>query len=119
MARMATAADTADAAAAQGNLPKVALLGVGLMGNKMARRLRQQGFDVVAWNRTSERAQALADVRVSLTSEALSVCCVLTPAADLRSTICFVSGITAAWPKLPKMQCRARLTCGCAQSQPT
>ena len=43
--------------------PCVAVLGIGLMGNKMARRLQQQGFQVAAWNRTSDKAAPLAEVR--------------------------------------------------------
>lgn len=38
----------------------VAVLGCGNMGSAMARRLAQQGFAVVLYNRTSERAERLA-----------------------------------------------------------
>ncbi|CAG9463631.1 unnamed protein product [Pedinophyceae sp. YPF-701] len=45
----------------EGEKPRVGLLGVGLMGNKMARRLREQGFDVWVWNRNAEKAAPLAE----------------------------------------------------------
>jgi 3-hydroxyisobutyrate dehydrogenase len=41
-------------------MPRVAWLGTGLMGAPMARRLLAAGFEVTAWNRTPERAAALA-----------------------------------------------------------
>lgn len=39
---------------------RVAVLGVGNMGSAMARRLSEQGFEVVLYNRTPERANTLA-----------------------------------------------------------
>ncbi len=39
---------------------RVAVLGTGLMGSAMARRLLDQDVPVTAWNRTPERAQPLA-----------------------------------------------------------
>jgi len=39
----------------------VAVLGTGTMGGAMARRLCGAGFDVRVWNRTRERAEALAE----------------------------------------------------------
>jgi 3-hydroxyisobutyrate dehydrogenase len=39
----------------------VAVLGTGIMGGAVARRLLAAGFQVRAWNRTRERAAALAD----------------------------------------------------------
>ncbi|MFT7476449.1 MAG: 3-hydroxyisobutyrate dehydrogenase-like beta-hydroxyacid dehydrogenase [Verrucomicrobiales bacterium] len=38
----------------------VALLGVGRMGAAMVRALRRAGFDVIVWNRTSSKADAIA-----------------------------------------------------------
>jgi 3-hydroxyisobutyrate dehydrogenase len=46
------AADTAE---------RIAFLGLGIMGSRMARNLRSAGFDVVVWNRTRARAEALGD----------------------------------------------------------
>ena len=40
---------------------KVALLGTGTMGAGMARSCKREGLDVVAWNRTREKAEPLAD----------------------------------------------------------
>ncbi|WP_246099588.1 NAD(P)-dependent oxidoreductase [Methylibium rhizosphaerae] len=41
-------------------MKKITLLGTGLMGAPMARRLCQAGFDVTVWNRTRAKAEALA-----------------------------------------------------------
>ncbi|MBC7858963.1 MAG: NAD(P)-dependent oxidoreductase [Burkholderiaceae bacterium] len=38
----------------------IAFLGIGLMGDPMARRLLQAGYRVTAWNRTQAKADALA-----------------------------------------------------------
>lgn len=40
---------------------KVAVLGTGLMGGPMARNLLAAGFPVIVWNRTSAKAEALAN----------------------------------------------------------
>ncbi len=40
---------------------RVGLLGVGLMGSAMARRLLDQGIEVVAWNRSPEQVTALEE----------------------------------------------------------
>ncbi|AGA89010.1 beta-hydroxyacid dehydrogenase, 3-hydroxyisobutyrate dehydrogenase [Thioflavicoccus mobilis 8321] len=39
---------------------KIAVLGLGLMGTAIARRLHEQGFAVVGWNRSPGAAEALA-----------------------------------------------------------
>ncbi len=46
-----------------GSMPKpvVGILGTGRMGSAAARRLTSLGFDVVLWNRTLEKAKALAE----------------------------------------------------------
>jgi 3-hydroxyisobutyrate dehydrogenase len=48
---------------------QVAVLGTGIMGSGMARSLAKEGHDVVAWNRTAERALPLEDagIRVART----------------------------------------------------
>ena len=38
---------------------RLAVLGTGIMGGAMARRLLEAGHDVSVWNRTRERAEAL------------------------------------------------------------
>src|SRR5215212_5020642 len=40
---------------------RVAFLGLGIMGSRMARNLRDAGFDVVVWNRTRSRAEELGE----------------------------------------------------------
>ena len=40
-------------------MTQIALLGCGLMGQPMARRLLASGHTLTAWNRTPEKAQAL------------------------------------------------------------
>jgi 3-hydroxyisobutyrate dehydrogenase-like beta-hydroxyacid dehydrogenase len=40
---------------------RVAFLGLGIMGSRMARNLRSAGFDVVVWNRTRSRAEELGE----------------------------------------------------------
>jgi 3-hydroxyisobutyrate dehydrogenase-like beta-hydroxyacid dehydrogenase len=40
--------------------PKIAFLGIGLMGNHMARNLLKAGYGLNAWNRTISKAAALA-----------------------------------------------------------
>jgi 3-hydroxyisobutyrate dehydrogenase-like beta-hydroxyacid dehydrogenase len=37
------------------------LVGVGAMGSRLARRLLHEGYEVVVWNRTSEKTQSLVD----------------------------------------------------------
>lgn len=40
-------------------LTKIAFLGIGLMGSRMATRLLQAGFDVAVWNRTASACEPL------------------------------------------------------------
>ncbi len=49
------------------NDTKVAFLGLGIMGAPMAANLSGAGIEVVAWNRTRERAEALATEHDSVT----------------------------------------------------
>ena len=46
---------------------KVAFLGLGIMGAPMAANLARGGIEVVAWNRTRERAEELAAEHDSVT----------------------------------------------------
>lgn len=50
--------------------PRIAFLGIGLMGSRQARRLLAAGYDVTAWNRSREKAAALepAGARVADTA---------------------------------------------------
>jgi 3-hydroxyisobutyrate dehydrogenase len=47
--------------------PRVGLLGVGLMGSAMAARLVDQGLEVIAWDRSKDRLQALTGVDAAAT----------------------------------------------------
>jgi 3-hydroxyisobutyrate dehydrogenase-like beta-hydroxyacid dehydrogenase len=49
----------------------VAVLGCGLMGSAVARALARAGHDVVVWNRTPQKAQALVGERVSAAASPL------------------------------------------------
>ena len=42
------------------NKPHIAFLGIGLMGNHMARNILKAGYTLSAWNRTLSKAEALA-----------------------------------------------------------
>ena len=42
------------------NKPHIAFLGIGLMGNHMARNILKAGYSLSAWNRTLSKAEALA-----------------------------------------------------------
>jgi 3-hydroxyisobutyrate dehydrogenase len=53
---------------------RVAVLGTGIMGAPIARNLRAAGHEVRAWNRSAEKAQALADHGVE-------------PSDDIRSAV--------------------------------
>jgi 3-hydroxyisobutyrate dehydrogenase-like beta-hydroxyacid dehydrogenase len=50
--------------------PRIAFLGVGLMGGPMARHLIGAGYSLTAWNRTRAKAETLAGARVSDTPRA-------------------------------------------------
>jgi 3-hydroxyisobutyrate dehydrogenase-like beta-hydroxyacid dehydrogenase len=44
----------------------IAVLGIGMMGNPIARRLKEAGHDVHAWNRTRAKADALSRFGISV-----------------------------------------------------
>ncbi|HEY3188900.1 MAG TPA: NAD(P)-dependent oxidoreductase, partial [Solirubrobacteraceae bacterium] len=46
---------------AEMTMMRVAFLGLGIMGSRMAANLRRAGFDVVVWNRTRARAEELGE----------------------------------------------------------
>src|SRR5919109_1737986 len=52
---------------------KVAILGTGRMGSAIARRLSQQGVEVVLWDRTQEKAESLGIGTVADTAPAAAV----------------------------------------------
>ena len=70
---------------------RVAILGTGKMGGGMARRLAEQGFGLVLWNRTRARAESLGVGKVASTPaeaarEAEVVLSILTDAKAVRAT---------------------------------
>ena len=72
---------------------KVAFLGLGIMGRPMAANLAQAGFEVVAWNRTHEKAERLA-------SEEARVSVAETPAAAAREAGIVISMV----PDVPEVE---------------
>ena len=50
---------------------RVAVLGIGLMGLPMARRLCEAGHAVQAWNRTTEKARRLLPFGAAIRATAL------------------------------------------------
>jgi len=53
---------------------RIALLGTGIMGGHMARRLAQAGFSVVVWNRTLAKAEKLREFGIRLTASPSAAC---------------------------------------------
>jgi 3-hydroxyisobutyrate dehydrogenase-like beta-hydroxyacid dehydrogenase len=51
------------------SLPKIAFLGIGLMGKPMATRLLHAGYPLVAWNRTRVKAEGLASLHAVIADE--------------------------------------------------
>ena len=49
---------------------RIGFIGTGIMGGHMARRLAEAGYSVTAWNRSPDKAEALAAFGVGLASEA-------------------------------------------------
>lgn len=81
---------------------KVALLGIGLMGSRMARNLLTAGFPLTAWNRDRTKAAALvaqgATVAEGAAEAAANADVVITMLAttDLLSTRC------CSGPRMPQ-----------------
>src|SRR5581483_3744834 len=53
---------------------QIALLGTGIMGAHMARRLAQAGFRVTVWNRSAEKAARLAQFGVQIADSPSAAC---------------------------------------------
>jgi 3-hydroxyisobutyrate dehydrogenase len=73
---------------------KIAVLGLGLMGSEIALRLRREGLDVTGWNRSPERARALADQGLPIaatpaaaTAQAEVLILVLSDVEAIRATL--------------------------------
>jgi 3-hydroxyisobutyrate dehydrogenase-like beta-hydroxyacid dehydrogenase len=83
-------------------ISKVGFLGLGIMGSRMARNLAQKGFEVVAWNRSAEKARALAPfgVKVAATPAELAAqvdafCTCVTDPNALREVALGKTGLLA------------------------
>jgi 3-hydroxyisobutyrate dehydrogenase-like beta-hydroxyacid dehydrogenase len=50
--------------------PRIAFLGIGLMGKPMATRLLQAGYDLTAWNRTQAKADELLPLGAKVAQQA-------------------------------------------------
>jgi 3-hydroxyisobutyrate dehydrogenase len=78
---------------------KIALLGTGTMGAGMARAMRRAGLDVVAWNRTRDKAEPLAEdgieVADSVGQAVKGADVVLTMLFDTDSVLAVTDQITA------------------------
>src|SRR6202034_2078103 len=53
---------------------RIALLGTGIMGAHMARRLAQAGFCVTVWNRSADKALRLTPFGVRIAGSPSSAC---------------------------------------------
>jgi 3-hydroxyisobutyrate dehydrogenase-like beta-hydroxyacid dehydrogenase len=53
---------------------RIALLGTGIMGTHMARRLAQAGFPVTVWNRNAGKAEQLTQFGVTISDSPSSAC---------------------------------------------
>jgi 3-hydroxyisobutyrate dehydrogenase-like beta-hydroxyacid dehydrogenase len=56
------------------NNRQIAILGTGIMGSHIARRLAEGGFSVTAWNRTASRADILSASGVQLATTPSAAC---------------------------------------------
>jgi 3-hydroxyisobutyrate dehydrogenase len=79
------------------------MLGVGLMGSAMGRRLLEQGIDVVAWDHTAEHVSALEAVGATAvrTPEEVLPCAstVITMLPTAEIVLDVVAPLLPAWPR--------------------
>lgn len=68
-----------------GNIHRITLIGTGIMGAPMAGRLAEAGFQVQAWNRTADKAEALQARGVAVAARAPAA------AVDADIVICMLS----------------------------
>ncbi len=84
---------------------KIALLGTGLMGAPMARRLCGAGFDVTVWNRTRAKAEALAADGVTVADTAAAavreahLAITMLEHGDAVQDLLFAQGVADALPR--------------------
>src|SRR4051812_32437209 len=84
-----------------GTLPRIAILGTGKMGSAIAGRLGEAGFELVVWNRTRSKAEALglgsvADTPAAAVARADIVISSLTDADAVLGTYLDRDGALAA-----------------------
>ena len=79
---------------------RIAFLGLGIMGSRMARNLRAAGFDAVVWNRTRARAEELggpiADTPAAAASGADVVITMVVDAPEVEAVLFGENGAAAA-----------------------
>ena len=87
--------------------PRIAFLGLGLMGSRQVRRLLSAGYDVTVWNRTRAKAEALiehgcavADTIGDLRGHDVVFTIVSTP-ADLEQVLTDEGGLLADPAQVP------------------
>ena len=68
-------------------MSKIAFLGLGAMGCRMARRLLDAGHEVTVWNRTPARAEELAG---------LGAACAATPRAAVKGAGAVIAMVTGS-----------------------
>lgn len=84
---------------------KLALLGTGLMGAPMARRLLAAGFPVAVWNRTPAKAEALAAAGATVADSAAAavreadVAITMLEHGDVVADVLFAQGVADALPR--------------------
>ena len=114
-------------------LPRVAVLGVGTMGRGMARSLLRNGFTVDAWDRTPQKAAALAADGATAHEDArdavrdVDVVITMVADADAVNQLAFESGMLEAlrpqtvWAQMGTIGVTAteELACGSARNGPT
>lgn len=83
--------------------PRVGMLGLGLMGSAMGRRMLEQGLDVIAWDRDSEHLHVLeqaggeaADSAAAVVAEA-DVVITMLPTKEIVLEV--VEPLLDAWPQ--------------------
>ena len=92
---------------------RIGVIGLGLMGGRMARSILRHGHEVVVWNRTPGKAEALAaeGARVAATPREVAeaaevvVCCVSDPSAVGRVVFAADGVRPAARPGFRHIEC--------------
>jgi len=79
------------------------MLGTGLMGSAMGRRLLEEGIEVIAWNRTAENASALeaagGNVAASPQDVLVGASAVITMLPTAEIVLSVVEPLLADWPE--------------------